>query len=297
MFQPGPILVNGKKCSSSKASQLVSIFSPSFQYGLNVFEGIRFYKNSKHIYPFLYKEHIERLLESCKLIGFEKYPSYEEVESDILMLIKTKVIDIDVYIKYIVGYLGEGSWYSRHKPDRICFYYKSNSILRLENPTFKKAKFTSIKRISHNNFPPKIKCGANYINSRFGFLEINNLSVNNEKFLPIFFDENGFISESSGSTLFLIKDKEILTPSLENSILNSITRSHLIKLLSEKLIGYNITERNIDRWEIYSARGIFTVGTSIEIAFISEIDHIKYDLNLKIINDIFSIFKKEIFCH
>ena len=39
-------------------------FSPSFQYGLNVFEGMN---SKKQYYAFLMDEHIERLFASAKL--------------------------------------------------------------------------------------------------------------------------------------------------------------------------------------------------------------------------------------
>ena len=294
MFNPGPICLNGKVKSPKESSEIVSIFSPSFQYGLTVFEGIRAYKKSSDYYIFLLEEHVRRLLNSCKLIGFEDFSSYNEICSDIKKLLEYETIHFDIYIKYIVAYLGEGSWHSTHPPDRICFYYKADSCLRLKKPTFQKAKFTSIRRISHNNLSPKIKCGANYINSRFGYLELNNNKLNQEKFLPLFFDESGFVSESSGSTIFLIQGKNIITPSLDNSILPSITRNYLLDLFKNKLSDYEIFEKKVDRWDIYKSDVLFTVGTNIEIVFISKIDYIEFDQNLNIISEIFSLIKQEI---
>lgn len=294
MFKPGPVLINGDQINDKSSFNLVSIFSPSFQYGLNIFEGVRYYSDNKEKIPFLLDQHIKRLLVSSKLIGYEKFPSYSEVEKDINKLLNIKEIQDDIYIKYILGYIGEGSWYSTHEPDRICFYYSCKSLFRFEKPTYKKAKFTSIKRISHNNLSPKIKCGANYINSRFGYLEINSRKNDEEKYLPIFFDENGFISESSGSTIFIIQDKNIITPSLDNSILPSITREFLMKLFLEELKEYKIIEKNIDRWDLYKADSLFAVGTNIEILFISELDYISYNQELKINEKIFSIFKNKV---
>ena len=64
-------IVNGKLLKLSDFNK-VSFLSPSFQYGLTVFEGIRSYKNSRGIYePFLLKKHIDRLLKSANLLGMK----------------------------------------------------------------------------------------------------------------------------------------------------------------------------------------------------------------------------------
>ena len=51
-------------------------------------------------------------------------------------------------------------------------------------------------------------------------------------------------------------------------------------------------EKNIDRWDIYKADIVFTVGTNIEINFISQIDYIDYQENLKVIDKIFDISRE-----
>ena len=46
----------------------ISLFSTS-QFGLNVFEGIRCYKNKDHMLLFRLKDHIDRLYNSANKIG------------------------------------------------------------------------------------------------------------------------------------------------------------------------------------------------------------------------------------
>ena len=85
MFSPSPILINGNLVESD-SSYAVSVFSPSFQYGLNVFEGIRVYVNEKKYYPFLLDQHINRLIESSKLLMINDTPDGREIENDINLL-------------------------------------------------------------------------------------------------------------------------------------------------------------------------------------------------------------------
>ena len=79
----------------------------------------------------------------------------------------------DIYVKLIFAYLGEGSWHKTTTPDRVLYFFPLESCFKKGKPKVAKGKITSITRINNNSLPPKIKCGANYINSRLGYLEVN----------------------------------------------------------------------------------------------------------------------------
>lgn len=271
----------------------VSILSPSFQYGLSVFEGIRVYKksdNSNH--KFLVNRHIERLLESAEMLGLNLSFGRDEVEDDINQLVDYKELPSDVYIKYILAYLNSGSWSSTDSPDRICFYYSSKSCLRLNSPKKVNTKFTSFTRINPNSMPPKIKCGANYINSRFGFLDVNIGSK--EVIMPLFLDQNGFVSESSGSCIFIIKGNLVITPPLTSSILESTTRNFILDFIAKKLISYKFIEKTIDRWDVVKADAAFLCGTNIEIKQINKIGEKIFPKRNEVLMNIFQETKKYI---
>ena len=121
-----------------------------------------------------------------------------------------------------------------------------------------------------------------------------NGSTNNTKVMPIFLDSLGYVTESSGSCIFVIKDNIIATPKTQFSILPSITRLFLLKILKEKLNGYIVKETTIDRWDLFNSESLFLVGTNIEIAFIENLDHVSYDTSLEINQKIFSIFKNKV---
>ena len=76
--------------------------------------------------------------------------------------------------------------------------------------------------------PPSIKVGANYINSRYAFLE----AKQNNFDLPLF-KKKGNISESSGACVILIKENKLFTPSSSSDILNSITRQMIFDFSSK----------------------------------------------------------------
>ena len=293
MFSPSRVIINGK-FKDNNDSLFVSIFSPSFQYGLNVFEGIRVYSIKNNYHPFLIDKHINRLIQSAKLLYIEEIPDKNTIKEDIKLLINSKSDFQDYYLKYLLCYLDEGSWSRHDKPDRVCFLYPVESIFREKTLKSCNASITSIQRINQNSMPPKIKCGANYINSRLGYLEVNKRGQNNLPIMPIFLDNRGYISESSGSCIFVIKDKSISTPPLKSSILPSITRSLIINIIQDKFNEYEISEKDIDRWDLHNADSLFLVGTNIEICFIKTLDHTSYNLELDINYEIFNEFKKKV---
>ena len=198
-----PPIINGKLVKDNCFNK-VSVLSPSFQYGLSVFEGIRAYRNNKgQLLPFLIDEHVNRIINSSKLLGIKINFTFLDIKKDIEIMLGNNCNFQDIYIKYIICFLGEGSWYSSFNPDRVGFFYESPSCLRKSDPEYLNASFTSINRISSNVISPKIKCGANYINSRMGVLDVNKIGSYTN--IPIFIDNNGFVSETSGACLFVIK--------------------------------------------------------------------------------------------
>ena len=94
-------MINGKH-EDLHSNKLISIFSPTFQYGLNVFEGIRGYSiNNKLTEPFLLEDHINRLLSSARMIGFEGNLDYEIVNSDIKLLLSQNQTYDNIYMNSI----------------------------------------------------------------------------------------------------------------------------------------------------------------------------------------------------
>ena len=283
-------IINGEIITNNSFKQ-VSILSPSFQYGLTVFEGIRAYKNvNGDSKPFLLRNHINRLINSSKLLGIKIDFSYLEIENDIYQLLNNNKIKNDIYIKCIIAFLDTGSWNSYLNPDRVVFCYELPSSFRSNNPEYLTASFTSINRISSNVLSPKIKCGANYINSRMGVLDVNDGFLNSK--IPIFIDSNGFISETSGACIFIIKGKNVITPSLSSSVLESITRSYILESIASVLKDITFREDFIDRWDVFNADAVFIVGTNVEMKGIKKIDHIEYPQNNEILISIFREFRK-----
>ncbi|HID65937.1 MAG TPA: branched chain amino acid aminotransferase, partial [Aquificaceae bacterium] len=90
----------------------------------------------------------------------------------------------------------------------------------------------------------------------------------------ILLNSHGYVAEGSGENIFIIKNGKAITPSLNENILEGITRNAVITLLKKELV-VDVEERPIARSELYTADEVFLTGTAAEITPIVEIDNRK----------------------
>ena len=270
-FSPSSVIFNGESIPAREMH--INPFSPSFQYGLNVFEGVRGYLDKDgQVNPLLLDEHLARLESSARLMRLDQGLDITRVKSDVEMLLSEEPPDKDIYIKIMVYTNSDAAWSYTGDVDTCVFYYGLASALRAESPLPVEGKICSFRRIDANVFPPKIKAGPNYINSRLGFLEVNPPGSNMGSLFPLFLNADGFVSESSGSCLFLAKEGRVVTPDLSASILPSITRRYLLDYFRGIGSDVLVSEGDVDRWDLYDADEVFVCGTNIEVAAMTGID-------------------------
>jgi branched-chain amino acid aminotransferase len=71
-------------------------------------------------------------------------------------------------------------------------------------------------------------------------------------------DQEGFITEGTGSNFFLIKNKKIYTPEGRN-ILRGISRDYVMKIALD--LGYEVVEKNMELYDVYTADEAFLTST------------------------------------
>jgi len=89
---------------------------------------------------------------------------------------------------------------------------------------------------------------------------------------PIFLGRNGKVTEGAGACLFMVRHGVLTTPSITSSILESITRSTVMKLASDS--GVQVMERDVDRTELYLAEELFLCGTAAELTPITSVNKV-----------------------
>lgn len=255
----------------------INVLSPTSQFGANVFEGLRAYWNDEdnQLYVFKLKEHTQRLQQSIKMMRFNSDYSNEFINTSVIAVIKANNFKEDIVCRQTIFLDGFGSWAS---VDKVEMFIAPMAKGRAYPPSKIGIDvcISSWARISDKSMSPKIKMGANYMNSRAGQME----AVRNGYDSTIFLNESGKVSEGPGSCLFIVRDGKLITPPLTASILESITRDTIINIARDEL-KLEVIERDIDRTELYIADEVFMCGTAVEIVPVLSVDKLDVGNALK----------------
>ncbi len=235
-----------------------------------VFEGIRGYynKSDDQIYILHLNEHLSRFMESMKMMRMHPFASPDELKAVIIDLIKLNKYKEDIYMQPL-GYFGDGPpgflASGERKGDMTIMVKPIDSLLNSDNML--NVNVSSWRRISDDVMPPRIKTIANYQNSRYVAEE----AKLNDYDQSLILNNQGKVSESTYTCVFMVKNEKLITPNVTSGILDSITRKSIIELARNEL-GLKVEEREIDRTEFYVADESFICGTGGEIQFIGKID-------------------------
>ncbi len=245
----------------------ISVLSPTAQFGLNVFEGIRGYWNADHgdIFLFRLDDHLDRLFASCRLIGLDCPYTPDQIKQAITQVIQANQYRTDVAVRATLFVDGEGTWHSSN-PVEMFVAPISKPRRNVGDEEGARACVSTWQRIDDLSMPPRVKAGANYINGRYAHLEAKAAGYD----LPILLDRAGKVSEGAGSCVMLLRNGVLVTPPTSGSILESITRDTLLQLA--EATGLPTQVRIVDRSELYLADEIFLCGSAAELTPITRID-------------------------
>ena len=251
----------------NKDQVLIDPFSPSVLYGVTVFEGIRYYHDqlNNQLLGFRLNDHYVRFINSIKVLSIRFEITYDDYVSAIHQTILSNKLFEDVYVRTSLILDGEGSWHSLDSAKlMISATPRTTQSTALKGG--QRVMITHWQRISDNQMPPRVKVGANYVNSRMAFLDAKQKGFDN----AIILNKDGFVSEGPGACIFIVRHGALITPSINQSILESITRNTVIAIA--KNLKIEIVERAIDKSELYVCDEAFYTGTAAEITPILQID-------------------------
>ncbi len=251
----------------------INVLSPTAQFGLNVFEGIPCYWNEekKQLYAFRLDDHYNRLLKSARLLQLDCKYDKNDLKKALIDVIKENEYEENLSVRQTLFADGFGSWGSDGPVEMFVAPIPRGKTSAEYNKKGLNCCVTSWRRISDDNLSPRIKCGANYINSRVGQRE----ALRNGYDTCIFLNKDGKVAEGPGSCLFIVKDQKVITPQLTDCVLESITRDTIINIAKD--LGFEVVERTIDRTELYACDEAFLCGSAMEITPIISID--KYEIS------------------
>ncbi len=273
----------------------ISLRCVALQYGLGCFEGIRAYydKENDKMYGFLFKEHYERLLNSCKVLNLKINHTVEELCNVTSELILKNNLKCNTYIRPI-AFKGKNTLKIELKGnDEDKFGIFLTPMDKFVDEDKLNVCVSSFRRLSDNAIPTRIKATGSYINSALATLE----AIENGFDEAIFLKEDGYVSEGPGENIFLVKGNKLITPAPSENILEGLTRNLVMRIAKEEL-NMEICERSIARSELYSADEVFFSGTAMQVSCVVSIDKrmIGNGDHGKIYNKINSLFSDITLC-
>jgi branched-chain amino acid aminotransferase len=247
----------------------IHILTHALHYGTGVFEGIRCYKTIHGQAVFRSPEHIQRLLDSCKIYFMDIRYSKDQLQEAIIDTIKANEID-ECYIR-LIAYYGYGKMGVNPMPNKVSVaiaLWKWDEYLRGDNLNYGiRMMVSSWARIDGRSMPVHAKATANYANSALARVEALKSGFDE----AIMLNANGMVVEASAENIFIVKDNVLITPPIVSGALNGITRDSILTLARDNRISCEI--RDISRDELYLADEVFLTGTAAEIKPVVEIDN------------------------
>lgn len=260
------VWMNGKLVPFEEAT--LHFMTPGLHYGIGVFEGIRCYQTSDGPAIFRLGDHLERLLQSARVLGFVELPfSLSELTEATKMVVAANGF-AECYIRPLI-YLAEGGWnlsVDCGVPHVGVAVWKWESYLgeeALEQGV--RANTASFTRHHPNASMTKAKIAGNYVNSVLAKTESRRLGFDE----AIMLDPHGYVAECTGENLFLARNGVLYTPPTA-AILEGITRDTLLALARD--LDLPVIEEHISRDRLYTADEVFVCGTAAEVIALREID-------------------------
>ncbi|MEM0340836.1 MAG: branched-chain amino acid transaminase [Acidilobaceae archaeon] len=243
----------------------IHVQSHALHYGYGVFEGIRAYQGSGNLYLFRLREHIERFLNSAKIIGLEISYSLKELEDAVLETLRANEFREDVYVRP-VAFTSEPKIGLNPIGAKVSVAITAIPFGKYLKPEGVRVKVSSWRRVPNFSIPVMAKATGIYLNSIIALIEAKKEGYDD----AILLDWRGNVSEATGANVMLVRKKKIITPPASASILEGITRDSVIKIARD--IGIEVIERDVAREELYVAEEIFLVGTAAEVTPVIDVD-------------------------
>jgi branched-chain amino acid aminotransferase len=260
------IWMNGELVAWEDAK--IHVLTHTLHYGTGVFEGIRAYETPDGPAVFRLTDHIVRLVNSAKIVGFEIPYSVDEL----VAATKATVMSTGLESCYVrpIAYLGYGEMGLNTLPCSVdvaiaCWpwgaYLGDDALTKGV-----RMKISSWTRHDHNTMPPASKTTGNYVNSSLAKVEALKAGYDE----AIMLAPNGLVAECSGENIFVARGGKLITPPLSAGALEGITQSSVMTIAAD--LGFEAVVDNVARSDLYIAEEMFVCGTAAEVSSVNSVD-------------------------
>ena len=247
------------------------VLTHGLHYGTGVFEGARCYDTERGPAVFRWDDHLDRLYASGKPYDMEIPFSRTELTDATLELIERNDLE-SCYIRPVAyyGYHQLGVSPGDCPVDVAIAVWPWGAYLgeeALERGI--DVMVSSWRKHASSQIPTNAKTTGLYVNSLLAGEEARRNGY--EEALVL--NKEGNVAEGPGENVFVVRDGELYTPALSESILDGITRNTVITLAEERDIP--VHETSVSRGELNTADELFFTGSAAEVTPIKRVDNVQ----------------------
>ncbi len=248
------------------AEATLSVATHALHYGTGAFGGMRAIPNpvnAREILLFRADRHARRLSQSARLLLTEL--SEETIHGAIQQFLQANQPTCPVYLRPFVytSDLGIAPRLHNIETDFLIYGLELGDYLSPEGVS---CRISSWTRQEDRSLPLRGKISGAYITSSLAKTE----AVKSGFDEALLLNSRGKVSEASGMNLFIVRDGVLITPGVDQDILEGITRASVLELA--QAMGIPTLERPVDKSELFIADEVFLSGTAAKVTPVRRVE-------------------------
>jgi branched-chain amino acid aminotransferase len=219
--------------------------------------------DGQEILLFRADRHAKRLSQSARLLLTEL--SEETIHSAIGQFLQANKPSCPVYLRPFVytSDLGIAPRLHNIETDFLIYGLELGDYLSPEGVS---CRISSWTRQEDRSLPLRGKISGAYITSSLAKTE----AVKSGFDEALLLNSRGKVSEASGMNLFIVRDGVLITPGVDQDILEGITRASVLELA--QAMGIPTLERPVDKSELFVADEVFLSGTAAKVTPVRRVE-------------------------
>ena len=246
----------------------VSVMTHTLHYGTGVFEGMRARETEKGTCVQFLDDHVDRLYRSAEAYNLEIPFNKNVISNAIKEIVKVNNLK-SAYIRPLV-FFGDGEMgiLPQDIPVRVAIAAWEWGAYLGDDAGSKGVNvcISDWQRISPKSFKPFAKGVGGYMNSTLAKIDAVKEGFDD----AIMLSDNGTVAEGSGQNIFIYKNDQLLTPSIETGALGGITRKMVIEIAN--YLDIPVVEQDLSPADLIASDEIFFTGTATEIVGVVSVD-------------------------
>ncbi|MBE9153480.1 MULTISPECIES: branched-chain amino acid transaminase [unclassified Cyanobium] len=244
----------------------LSVATHALHYGTGAFGGMRALPNPadpREILLFRADRHARRLSQSARLLLTDLPEA--TIHEAIVAFLQANQPSCPVYLRPFVytSDLGIAPRLHNIETNFLIYGLELGDYLSPEGVS---CRISSWTRQEDRSLPLRGKISGAYITSSLAKTE----AVQSGFDEAILMNSRGKVSEASGMNLFLVRDGQLITPGVDQDILEGITRASVIELA--RSMGLEVIERGVDKSELFIAEEVFLSGTAAKVTPVRRVE-------------------------